>query len=48
MTDLQHQELSDVDLLEEILLTGELMVLACETSGPLAQEAVDEVLGVRP
>lgn len=47
MTGLQHQELNDLDLLEEIGLTSELMVLACETSGPLPQEAVDAVLGIR-
>lgn len=47
MPGLVHQELNDVDLLEEIGLTGELMVLASETSGPLTQEAVDAVLGVR-
>lgn len=41
------QELQDRDLLEEIGLTGELMVLAAETSGPLPQEAIDAVLGVR-
>ena len=47
MTELQDEELRDDDLLEEIGLTGELMVLASETSGPLSQEDVDAVLGVR-
>lgn len=47
MNGLQDQELNDADLLEEIGLTGELMVLAAETSGPLAQDAIDAVLGVR-
>ncbi len=47
MTERQDQELNDADLLEEIGLTGELMVLVAETSGPLAQDAIDAVLGVR-
>lgn len=47
MTRLQDQELNDQDLLEEIGLTGELMVLAAESSGPLSQSDVDAVLGVR-
>jgi len=47
MTSLHDQELNDHVLLEEIGLTGELMVLAEETRGPLSQAAVDAVLGVR-
>lgn len=47
MTELQDQDLNDADLLEEIGLTGDLMVLAAETSGPLTQAEVDRVLGVR-
>lgn len=47
MTGIQDLELNDAELLEEIGLTGELMVLAAETSGPLAQDAIDAVLGVR-
>ena len=47
MTGIQDLELNDADLLEEIGLTCELMVLAAETSGPLAQDAIDAVLGVR-
>lgn len=47
MNGLQDQELNDADQLEEIGLTGELMVLAAETAGPVAQEAIDAVLGVR-
>jgi hypothetical protein len=47
MTELQDEYLRDDDLLEEIGLTGELMVLAAESSGPLSQTQVDAVLGVR-
>jgi hypothetical protein len=47
MTELQHEDLQDDDLLEEIGLTGELMVLAAESSGPLSQTDVDTVLGLR-
>lgn len=47
MTELQDQDLQDDDLLEEIGLTSELMVLASETSGPLSQDDVDRILGVR-
>lgn len=47
MTELQDQDLQDDDLLEEIGLTSELMVLASESSGPLSQADVDEILGVR-
>lgn len=47
MTELQDLDLQDDDLLEEIGLTGELMVLAAESSGPISQTAVDAVLGVR-
>jgi hypothetical protein len=47
MTESQGEDLQDVDLLEEIGLTGELMVLAAESSGPLSQTDVDAVLGVR-
>ena len=47
MTELQDQDLNDADLLEEIGLTGELMVLAAESSGPLSQAQVDAILGVR-
>jgi len=46
VTELQDHGLNDADLLEEIGLTGELMVLAAETSGPLSQAAVDAVLGL--
>jgi hypothetical protein len=46
-TQLEDANLNDAELLEEIGLTGELMVLAAETSGPLSQVAVDAVLGVR-
>lgn len=47
MTELQDQELRDEELLEEITLTSDLMVLAAETAGPLAQDRIDAVLGVR-
>ena len=47
MTELRGDELQDADLLEEIGLTGELMVLAAESSGPLSQADVDRILGVR-
>lgn len=47
MPGLQDQELNDADLLEEIVLTGELMVLAAETTGTLEQETIDAVLGLR-
>jgi hypothetical protein len=47
MTELQDEDLRDDDLLEEIGLTGELMVLAAESRGPLSQADVDAVLGVR-
>lgn len=46
MTNLQDPDLQDADLLEEIGLTGELMVLAAETSGPLSEAEVDRALGV--
>lgn len=47
MTVLHDPQLHDADLLEEIALTGELMVLASETTGPVSQADVDRILGVR-
>jgi hypothetical protein len=39
-------QIQDVDVLDEIEMTGNLMIAASETEGPLGQEAIDEILGV--
>jgi hypothetical protein len=44
MTDALWVDLEDGELLEEIRLTAALMLMASETTGPVTQEAVDEVL----
>jgi len=38
----------DAVALDEIELYGNLMIAASETDGPLSQERIDEILGVRP
>jgi len=35
-------------VLDEIEMTSNLMIAASEAAGPLSQQAVDEILGVRP
>ncbi len=40
--------LRDQDALDEIEMTSNLMIAASETPGPLSQQMVDEILGVRP
>ncbi len=39
-------QIQDVDVLDEIEMTSNLMIAASETEGPLGQEAIDEILGV--
>jgi hypothetical protein len=38
----------DAVALDEIELYGNLMIAASESDGPLSQERIDEILGVRP
>jgi hypothetical protein len=40
--------LTDGDLQSEIELVGDLVVAASASDGPLSQDEVDRVLGVRP
>jgi hypothetical protein len=40
--------LTDDDLQSEIELVGEVVVAASASDGPLSQDEVDRVLGVRP
>ena len=43
----KDNELTDVDLQAEIDLVGALVLAAAQADGPLSQEAIDDVLGVR-
>jgi hypothetical protein len=36
----------DADVLEEIELTGNLMIAATEAAGPLPQDMIDLILGI--
>lgn len=47
MDDMLDVDLHDGDLMAEIQLVAELMAAAQASTGPLTQEAVDEILGVR-
>ena len=44
----QDDNLTDSDLQLEIELVGELVVAASASDGPLPQDEVDQLLGVRP
>lgn len=46
--DAEDDNLTDNDLQIEIELVGDLVVAASASDGPLAQDVVDRVLGVRP
>ena len=45
--DTQDENLTDDDLQSEIELVGDLVVAASERDGPLPQDEVDLLLGVR-
>jgi hypothetical protein len=38
----------DAEALDEIELYGNLMIAASESDGPLSQEQIDEILGIKP
>ena len=46
--DANDDNLTDVDLKSEIELVGDLVVAASASDGPLSQDEVDWILGVRP
>ena len=43
----QHDNLTDDDLQSEIELVGDLVVAATSSEGPLPQEEIDRLLGVK-
>lgn len=43
-----HGELSDETLQEEITLVGDLVVAATSAAGPLSVDEIDRLLGVTP
>jgi hypothetical protein len=44
----QSGNLTDEDLQSEIELVGDLVVAATSSDGPMRQEEIDRLLGVRP
>jgi len=46
--DADDENLTDNDLQSEIELVGDLVVAASASDGPLSQDEVDRILGVRP
>jgi hypothetical protein len=46
--DANDENLTDDDLKSEIELVGDLVVAASASDGPLSQDEVDGLLGVRP
>jgi hypothetical protein len=46
--DHQNGNLTDDDLQSEIELVGDLVVAATSSDGPMPQEEIDRLLGVRP
>ncbi len=47
MTDVLNTPLHDDDLLAEIEMTGDLMILAMESDGPVCQHTIDDILQVQ-
>lgn len=37
----------DADMLDEIEMTSNLMIAASESDGPLTQDSIDRILGIR-
>ena len=48
VADAHDDNLTDIDLRYEIELVGDLVVAASASDGPLQQDEVDLLLGVRP
>lgn len=46
MTDGLEVELQDAELSSEIALVTDLIVAATESSGPMSQETIDQLLGL--
>ena len=44
--DVLDVSLNDVDLLEELGLSAELMIAACQSEQPLSQDQIDRLLGL--
>ncbi len=44
--DVLDVSLNDVDLLEELGLSAELMIAACQSEHPLSQDQIDRLLGL--
>lgn len=47
MHDRLDVRLQDTDVLDEIEMTSNLMIAACEAEGSLTQPEIDAILGVR-
>jgi hypothetical protein len=39
--------MQDAEILDEIEITSNLMIAASESDGPLSQESIDRILGLR-
>jgi hypothetical protein len=47
MNDRLDVSMQDAEILDEIEITSNLMIAASETDGPLSQERIDRILGIR-